>query len=271
MPRLLVFLLLALLSIHAKDDVYIGAGAYAQSMPYKDADPLVLATPIIFFDNTLFYIRWARVGMYFYGTKETDYSWGLSLTAQPQPLGYYETSKFYQLNSRNPTAILEGMDERFSGWEAGLAASAESHEWFGEFLILQDISGRSNGTKLRLEAGKSIHSGRWLFVPSILAIWYSQPLVNYYYGVEKNEADEALHRPAYRPNAALNFVAQSYIKYSLRTHWHLLANIRFDRLAATIHASPIVDTHYMASGMLSLMYSFNLFGQDKAALNIPEN
>lgn len=271
MARLLALLLLTLLCVHAKDDVYVGGGAYVQSMPYKDADPVVFATPVIFFDNSLFYIRWTRVGMYFYGAKETDYSWGFSITAQPQPLGYYETSEFYQLNSRNPTAILDGMDERFSGWEGGLAASFESHEWFGEFLVLNDITGRSNGTKLRLEAGKTIRTGRWLFVPSFLAIWFSQPMMAYYYGVPENDADLSIGRPAYRPNAAFNFSAQSYIKYSISDHWHLLGNVRVDRLADTIYDSPIVGKHYMTSGMLSALYSFNLFGKEKAALNIPES
>ena len=69
MKKLLLILILLSTLLHAKDDTYIGLGPYFQTQPYKDADPVVLASPVIFFDNSLFYVRWTRVGMYFYGQK----------------------------------------------------------------------------------------------------------------------------------------------------------------------------------------------------------
>jgi len=269
MRRLLLGLLLATM-LFAKDDVYLGAGPYVQTQPYKDADPVVLASPVIFFDNALFYIRWTRLGMYFYGQKSDAMSWGLSVTAQPQILGYYETASFNQLNHRDPTPILQGMQERESSWEAGIAFSAESHDVFGEFLILHDVLNRYNALKLRAEAGMSFTHGRWYFVPSLLAIWLSQPFADYYYGVRTEEADLSIGRPAYRSDAALNLAAQAYLEYSVTPHWHLLANFRADRFARTVADSPLVDEPFMYSGMLSVMYSFNLFGEEKAVLNVPE-
>jgi MipA family protein len=263
------FLLLPLLLL-AKDDVYVGAGPYVQTQPYKDADPVVLATPVIFFDNSLFYVRWTRVGMYFYGERGEEQSWGLSVTAQPQVLGYYETSAPTQLNRRDATPILQGMDERESGWEAGIAASYERGDFFAELLLLQDVTDRSNGTKIRLELGRSFRTGDWYFVPSVLAVWLSQPFANYYFGVPGNEADPALGRPAYRADAALNLAAQTYVKYDLSEHWHLLANLRADRFADTVYDSPLTDKRFMVSGMISVLYSFNLFGEEKAVLNPPE-
>ncbi len=269
MKRPVLFFLLCV-ALFGKDDIYLGLGPYFQTQPYKDADPVVLASPVIFFDNSLFYVRWTRAGMYFAGQKKSDYAWGLSLTAQPQILGYYETAPFNQLVSRDKTPILHGMPSRESGWEGGLAASFESRDSFAELLLLNDILGQSNGLKIRLEIGKSFTMGRWYFVPSVLAVWLSQPFTNYYYGVSEDHADPALGRTPYRSDAALNLAAQTYIKYSVTEHWHLLANLRADRIADTIYRSPLVGTQYLYSGMISVMYSFHLFGADKAVLNPPD-
>lgn len=269
MKRFWLPLLFPLLLL-SKDDTYFGLGPYFQTQPYKEADPVVLATPVIFFDNSLFYVRWVRVGMYFYGDKSDDLAWGLSFTAQPQSLGYDETPAMTQINRRSPTPILQGMEERESSWEAGIAFSAESHGFFTEFLAMQDILNRSNALKLRAEAGMSVKHGRWQFVPSLMLIWLSQPFTNYYYGVPDDEADLSLGRTAYRTDAALNVAVQSYIKYTFADHWHLLANLRVDRFDDTIQRSPIVGDSYMASGMLSVLYSFNLFGEERAAINPPE-
>ena len=259
------------LGLLGKDDIYLGAGPYFQTQPYKDADPVVLATPVIFFDNSLFYVRWTRVGMYFYGQQGETQSWGLSLTAQPQILGYYESPAMTQIgNHRKPTPVLQGMPEHESGWEGGIAASYSRGELFAEFLVLQGITGCSNGTKLRFELGRGYRTGDWYFVPSVLAVWLSQPFANYYYGVGQDEADPALGRTAYRSGAALNFAVQTYVKYDISDHWHLLANLRADRFADTIADSPLVAGRMMYSGMISVLYSFNLFGEAKAVLNPPE-
>jgi len=269
MKKALFALFLPLL-LFAKDDIYLGLGPYFQTQPYKGADPVVLASPVLFFDNSLFYIRWTRVGMYFYGARHDDYSWGLSITAQPQVLGYYETPAMTQLNHRSSTPVLQGMPEHESGWEGGLAAAYERNDYFAEFLILQTISPTTDGTKLRLELGRSYKAGHWLFVPSFLAIWLSQPFADYYFGVPQDEADASLNRPAYRADAALNLAVQTYVKYDLSEHWHLLANLRADRFADTIYDSPLTGDRYMYSGMLSVLYSFNLFGKEKAVFNPPE-
>lgn len=269
MKRLLLLFLLPLL-LWSKDDIFIGAGPYFQTLPYKGAEPVMLGSPVIFFDNALFYVRWTRVGMYFYGQKGDKQSWGLSLTAQPQILGYYKNSTMTQIGSHKPTPILQGMPDRESGWEAGVAASYTRGDFFAEFLVLQDITDQSNGTKLRLELGEGFRTGKWYFVPSVLAVWLSQPFTNYYYGVRKDDVDLSLGRSAYRADAALNLALQTFIKYDLSEHWHLLADLRADRFANTVVSSPLVDERMMYSGMVSMLYSFNLFGEKRATLNPPE-
>jgi len=219
---------------------YIGGGAYLQSQPYIDADAKVLPTPVVFFDNRLFYVRWARVGMYIYGQQD----WGISITAQPNPYGYQASD----------SPALAGMADRNSSWEGGFSVGGENDLGFAELTWFHDLLDNSNGTKVRLELGKFIKSGRWTVSPSVLAIWLSGDFNNYYYGVRTDEATPS--RPAYTAGAGLDWAAQTYLMYDINERWHILGNLRADYLASTITNSPIVDQDWIVSGLISIMYSF---------------
>jgi outer membrane protein len=70
-----LFLLMMLFAAHvmaeeSKQKVTIGAGPYIQTQPYKGVDDILLPSPVIFFDNGLFYVRWSRAGVYFLGEKK---------------------------------------------------------------------------------------------------------------------------------------------------------------------------------------------------------
>jgi len=245
--RVVLLLLMIFNLVHAAEEsadeprnFYLGGGAYIQTQPYADADPIVLPSPVLFADNRLFYVRWTRVGMYVYGQQ----NWGISITAQPRPFGY----------EAGDAPILAGMAERKSSWEAGLAIGGENKYGFAELTWFRDILGNSDGSLLRLELGKFIEKGKWTFVPSVFVIRYDDRFNDYYYGVRPGEA--TVGRPAYTASAGFNYAAQTYIKYSFTRHWHFLGNIRGDLLADTIENSPLVDKGYMLSGLLSVMYSF---------------
>ncbi len=224
-----------------KIDAYVGAGPYVQSQPYQDADPLVLPTPVIFFDNRLLYMRWTRVGLYVYGKQ----NWGISLTAQPRPWGY----------QAEDSARLSNMVERLSSWEAGVALGGKNRLGFAEVTYFHDIQDRSNGSLVRLEIGNTFTSGHWYHVPSLFIIRYSDTMLNYYYGVRPQES--TAQRSAYEAKAGINFALQHFFMYEMTRQWFLSANVRIDYLASEITQSPIVDDQWMASGMVSLLYKFS--------------
>lgn len=231
-------------ALQTKQKVLIGGGPYVQSQPYSGADSLILPTPVIFFDNKLFYVRWTRVGIYFMGQSGEDFSWGASITAQPRPFGY----------KSEDSEALHGMDQRKNSWEAGLSLAAEYKQFFSEFLVLHDILDASNGYMVRAELGTSIKTGNWSFYPSVLAIYRSDKFNNYYYGVTQKESN-ALH-PFYEAKAGMDYAIQTFIKYNFNTKWSTLINLRADQLSNQAYESPIVDTKQMYSGMVSLLYTF---------------
>ncbi len=239
-------------------DLYVGAGIYSQTQPYIGAENINQLSPVIFYDNSLFYIRWSRAGLYFLGESSDQFSWGASITAQPQIIGYYKERSLTQIG-KSSSDMLDGLDDKKSSWEAGLALAGSYEDIFAEVVALQDIGSESNGLKLRAEVGLSYQVNEdLLFVPSVLAIWLSKEFSNYYFSVNDQEVDLSLGRTYYKADAALNLAAQTYMKYSFNSSYHALLNIRADYLDSTIQDSPLVDKHYIFSGLISLIYLYEL-------------
>ena len=229
-----------------KQKVTIGLGPYVQTQPYKgDTTPILVPSPVIFFDNSLFYIRWSRFGMYFLGKKEQDFAWGFSITAQPRTYGY----------KPNESKALEGMDERKTTFEAGLAFSASLDDKYIETMLLTDMLDRYDSWIFKTEMGNTYHLGKFSFYPSLIVIYQSQKFLNYYYGVKESEQIAGI-RPAYTPSDGVLIGAQTYINYPLTKKLSTLVNIRADLIPQSAYSSPIVNDRFIYSGLLSLIYTF---------------
>lgn len=241
MRTVLLFSILFLSLLRAENSLSIGAGPYIQTQPYRNADPLVLPSPVIFLEYEIVYIRWSQMGIYFYGGE----NWGLSLMLQPRPFGY----------KPEDSDLLKGMHERKSSWEGGLSLAGKNDLGFAEIIYVNDLLNSSNRSLVRAELGTKIKHGNWTFVPSFLMLWFSQGFNEYYYGVRDDES--TLSRPQYHPHAGLNSAVQSYINYQISPEWGVLTNIRADYLNTTITQSPIVSDKHIFSGMISLLYTFD--------------
>ena len=238
---LLLTLALILFAQEEKQKVTIGAGVYVQTQAYENVDNLILPTPVIFFDNGLFYIRWSRAGLYFLGDKQEDYAWGFSLSVQPRTFGY-------------DSSEIEGMDTRESTWEGGLAFSAKTDKAYIEIMLLTDMFDRYESWILKTEIGYDFKVGKLDLYPSLIVVYQSSDFINYYYGVKPSEAING--REEYTPDDGLQLGLQTYIKYPITDNLSTLVNLRVDRLPQEAIDSPIVIDNYYYSGLLSLIYTF---------------
>ena len=241
-------LLLLLFNVYAQDSkqtVTIGFGPYVQTQPYKNVDDIILPSPVIFFDNGFFYIRWSRAGMYFLGEKNDAYSWGFSFTGQPRPNNY----------KASDSPDLRGMDNKKSSVEAGLAFSAAMDKSYLEITLLTDILGRYDSWVANMELGYDFALGNFKFYPSIIAIYQSSKFINYYYGVSENESLTSSYSQ-YTAKSSVQLGAQTYIKYPFTDKLSGLINLRMDKLSGEATASPIVVEDYIYSGLVSLIYTF---------------
>jgi len=243
MRYILIFFLL-FLNLNAQDEkqkLTIGFGPYIQTQPYENVDNILLPSPVVFYDDGLFYIRWSRAGIYFLGDKQDDYAWGFSLTTQPRTYGYEKDE-------------IVGMDERETTWEGGLAFSAKIDKAYIEIMALTDVMDRYDSWILKTEAGYDFEFGKLSLYPSLILIYQSSDFLNYYYGVKKEE--ELGSRKEYIPNNGFLLGAQTYIKYPFTNELSALINIRADRLSKEATDSPIVTEDYIYSGLVSLIYTF---------------
>ncbi|MDH4943501.1 MipA/OmpV family protein [Sulfurimonas sp. C5] len=249
MRLLLVNLLLLstlLLAQDSKQEVSLGFGPYIQSQPYKNTSDIILPSPVVFFDNSIFYVRWTRVGMYFLGEKNEDFSWGLSLTAQPRTLGY----------KGSDSLILSGMSERKSSIEGGIAFSAKYKGTYIENMLLHDLLGYHDSWLNKTELGTKYSIGKVNFYPSVVMLYMSKKFMNYYYGVKDSEVNLALNRPAYKANDGFEFGVQTYIGFPLTKNFSALFNLRYDYLPNSAKNSPLVEDNYIYSGLASILYNF---------------
>jgi outer membrane protein len=240
-----IFLLFILLINIYAQDLSIGLGAYMQTQPYKDTDSIIVPSPVIFYDNGFIYARWSRFGVYFLGDKQKDFSWGLSLTAQPRPNGYKSDDSIY----------LKGLKDKKSSLEGGLAFSAFSKNRYIEAMILYDMLGRYKSYIAKIEAGYKYKKGKFTFYPSIIGVYESKSFTNYYYGISNEESILSNYHP-YSPSGGLRVGIQSYINYHIYKNYSAFFNIRADRLSNSAKNSPIVDDSFVYSGLISLLYTF---------------
>jgi len=243
MKYIMTLILLFTTSLLAqKQEITIGAGAYIQSQPYANVDTIVLPSPVVFFDNGVFYVRWTRLGLYFLGEKTDDFSWGLSLTAQPRPFGYESSD-------------IAGMNERKDSWEGGIALSLQKNDAYLEVMLLNDLLNKSNSWIIKTELGYDFKIADFSFYPSLIAEYQSKDFLDYYYGVTSVEAARST-QTAYSPKVGMQLGVQTYIKYPLTKNLSTLVNLRVDKLPSQATSSSLVNDEYMYSGLASLIYTF---------------
>ncbi|MEA3228436.1 MAG: MipA/OmpV family protein [Campylobacterota bacterium] len=238
---ILIFIFLNLSADEKKESVTVGAGLYIQTQPYQDVESLLLPSPVIFFDNSIFYARWTRFGVYFLGEKQDNYAWAFSLTAMPRTYGYQSSD-------------IENMKERENSWEGGISFSAKFKDSYIEIMALTDILDREDSYVLKTDIGYDFKISSFSFYPSISVIYQSPSFTNYYYGVKESET--TLLRKSYSADSGYQVAIQTYISYPFTKNFSTLLNIKADRLSHEAISSPIVEDRYIYSGLLSLLYNF---------------
>lgn len=245
MKIILIILLSVGVAFAKRDTIFIGAGPYMQTQPYKGVSARLVPSPVIFFDNNIFYIRWSKIGVYLAGKKKQNYSWALSLAAQPCTFGYSASNSSY----------LKGMSNKNNSIEAGLELDGTYKTLFFNILSFHDVLNNNNSYMAHIQFGDSIKYKSLSLYPSILAIYYADKFNNYYYGVTHNEATPI--RPYYHSNGGFNYAIETYLRYKITKKWYFLSYIRAEYLNKTIQNSPIVNSHYIYSGLLSVMYKLS--------------
>ena len=93
--------------------------------------------------------------------------------------------------------------KRKSSLDAGIGLQYKVDNWTLDTEALTDVLGNSNGQELKLKVSYGLRFGPLQVSPELGVSYSSGKLVNYYYGVQPNEA--TAQRPAYRASDAVNY------------------------------------------------------------------
>jgi outer membrane protein len=121
---------------------------------------------------------------------------------------------------------------------------------------MADVSSAHDGSQARAEGFYVHRSGNWAFRPSIGVVYTSDDYVDYYYGVEQNEAIPTV-RAAYEGDSELSYRASLIAMWNPGgSNWQVLMGGLFDAYGDEIDDSPIVDDSTMFTGIVALGYRF---------------
>jgi outer membrane protein len=153
---------------------------------------------------------------------------------------------------------LEGMHDRRRSVDVG-GEFGVSGDWGSVATsLVTDALGRHNGQEVRSVYTRPFKNAfdvnNLNISPSAGLAWQNNELVDYYYGVRRDEARPG--RPEYHPGQAVNWLWGIDTNYRLNESWTLFGGFTYYYLDSDIRHSPIVDRNYAISIIAGAMYKF---------------
>lgn len=231
-----------------------GGNLLAVTNPYIDGSSVLVLFPVAAYKSDRFYANLGNPGLSFFRGSTNlgglgyslfkDENYQIDLIGRLRPMGLDPDGR----------DKLSGLNERKSGFDAGLHLFWETA--FGELDLdlLTDISNRSKGQEATLSYAYQMIHGPWTLRPELGVSWQSSELADYYFGVDTDETRAG--RLAYQAASTLTPFVGVQLEYAITERSQLLGGVGFGRLGDTIRNSPIVDERGIVGGYLGLTYSF---------------
>ncbi|MES3020226.1 MAG: MipA/OmpV family protein [Pseudomonadota bacterium] len=218
----------------------IGIGVFAERKPYRDYDNELRGLPLLMYMNKYVSIIGPGIDVHLPSAGPV----ALRLRARYASDGY----------EAEDSPFLAGMGERKDGFWLGGAAIWRSG--FGNLSaeVLTDPSGKSDGTKFKLQLDRRLASGRFAFTPRISAQRVDDNYVDYYYGVRQTEVRAG--RARYEGVATTNLEVGIRIDYALAEKQSVFVDLGTTRLGTGIKRSPLVDSSSAGAARMGYLYQF---------------
>lgn len=164
----------------------------------------------------------------------------------------------------NPSTALQSLtsaDPVFNGYQAPRAEVVGQLALHWHWFSLQ-LAPQLNESQQDLVTTASISIPLWPFAAGgglnlhLQQQWLDQDFSQRIYGVNEQNQDLAAGRPGFSPPAARNLSAGLQLEYPLASQISLQAAVSHSRLAASLRASPLLDSASTTEGWLLLVYRF---------------
>ena len=218
----------------------LGGGIVVVPQPYEGVGTSVVPVPLANLSYRRFYIEGIDAG---FRWRERAFL-GYRVFVGPRFMGY----------DAGDSDALAGMDDRDFSGDAGIGVTLRPIPFLVDLEIRSDILGKSDGEELNLDGDLLLPLGGGLLRPSAGLQWQSDEMVDYYYGVARDEARPG--RPAYEGEAALSWFLEIEASRRVGERWTFVAGLISNRLAGEISGSPIVDGTRSESGYMGFLFGF---------------
>lgn len=157
-------------------------------------------------------------------------------------------------------AILRGMPDIDTAFEAGPFVRVEAGRLTFEAAVLADLSDAHDGTAV--EAGVDYNlplpealGQKWMAGVGFGTLWGDSNFNGTYFGVRTAQA--LATRPAYSAGSGfVNYNAGANLMYLFDRNWFARGDVRMERLVGDAEDSPITRENTSVTGMLGLGYRF---------------
>jgi len=230
--------------IGADRPLILGAGVIYRDKTYRgysDSDK-AQPIPLVLWENDTFFVRGGSAGWKAW----TDETWEIAVLAEFRGDGY----------DSGDADILTGMDDRDKTVDGGASVAWRNGAWGVKATWVHDLANKHEGYEARGEVSYTFTPGNWAIKPSAGVVYQSDDLVDYYYGVQNDEAVPLL-RPAYSADAEVIYRLQTAATWSPGgSKWHILAGVRADFQGDEFDDSPITNDDTFLMYVLAAGYRF---------------
>ncbi|MEQ8515515.1 MAG: MipA/OmpV family protein [Chromatocurvus sp.] len=218
----------------------LGIGVAAQQTPQIGTDPQVFVLPFPSYQGDRLSVDFASASYALVQSEEFRFS----LEGQLRFDGY----------DPDDSDELTGLKRRKMTFDAGLGLSITKDWGRLNVKLLGDAFGVHEGYELSTSYEYPVTINRWTIVPSLGLTMPSDDLVQYYYGVRVNEANN--RRPAYQGKSVVNAVLGVNVLYQLGDRWQLMGGGQYVRLGDGITDSPIIERDHELTVYSAIVYRF---------------
>lgn len=266
-----------------KWDISLGLGAGVRTNPVVDGDdiPLVLI-PQVNYNGERFFIQNLDVGVILWESETQQFNLLATPSYDQVFFDRWSPSNFFlDSNTFISTGVTKnGEDEGFAPeieggtefvspgfrevrhreWRnrrtAGLAGIEYQFSLDAvhvQFQYLSEFTGLHHGDEARLSVARHWVNGKHHLITSLGAVWQSDDVVNYYYGVTPEEADG---EGPYTADNTVSGIARLDWNYELTERWDLRLLASYRQLPDEIAASPLINDNKVITVFVGGVYHF---------------
>jgi outer membrane protein len=223
----------------------VGGGVYIRETAYEGIDAQVFPIPVLKWRNEKFFVDGLKGGYILYEENNVR----LDVVLAPRLMGY----------DADDSNALAGMENRNTSFDAGMQliyVIPELKDLNVTVAFLSDVINEYKGQEGEIRISKKFEGSFYQLIPALSAVWQSNDLVDYYYGVRTNETRAS--RPEYEGDSTFNYVASLGFNMGLSHDRDIFLVTRLDAtiLGEEIKKSPIVKKNVTLGGLVSVVFKF---------------